>query len=494
MNYRKWIRCAVTAGLLAGGTAACDFVEPTSSNPNTVPDATVDQLFVGSQVNLFIFNGGELSRLTSVWMQQMAGTDRQMLSLDGYDQILEDTGDTEYSRVYRQGGLINLREAQARAEAEGRRVYAGILKIQEAYLIGMAASIWGDFIYREAVSPEYSTCQAADGSDCPHLDDQAQVYADVQALLDEAIADIDSGEGEGPLGNDLNFGGDPASWRAVAHTLKARFYMHWAEVDDSNYGLALQAAADGIPTADGNWNQVHGSAITNSNLWYQFQNDRSGYIKGNSVMVELLDVDGDSLYNPAVDDDRLPIYFRPGTGGYAGKYVGSPVGEPAGDPADAASDLNMFRQATFGQPIVTCWENHFIIAEAELAVGTAANASTAMQNALDCQVDYWDSVGPTDVAGNPITVDLGTAPDAASITLDDVMTAKYVAQFLNIDTWNDWKRTCIPALTPAPGFTDIPSRLFYADDESQANVNMPTASEQGAIPGSRNDNDPNSCF
>ena len=33
---------------------------------------------------------------------------------------------------------------------------------------------------------------------------------------------------------------------------------------------------------------------------------------------------------------------------------------------------------------------------------------------------------------------------------ENIMEEKYVALFLNIEAWNDYKRTCLPSLAPAP--------------------------------------------
>jgi hypothetical protein len=47
------------------------------------------------------------------------------------------------------------------------------------------------------------------------------------------------------------YGGDKELWIAAAHTLKARMYMHLAELDASNYAKALTETDAGIasPTA-----------------------------------------------------------------------------------------------------------------------------------------------------------------------------------------------------------------------------------------------------
>ena len=131
--------------------ASCDFTSPVTTNPNAVPTASVDQLFTGIQVNSYFLAEGQISRIASLWTQQMAGTDRQFVSIDAYVINEEDAND-EFSTVYTGGGLIDIRTAIAQAEDVGRRVYAGILKVHEAYMIGMAASIFGDIPYSEAVT------------------------------------------------------------------------------------------------------------------------------------------------------------------------------------------------------------------------------------------------------------------------------------------------------------------------------------------------------
>src|SRR5690606_18131313 len=157
------------------------------------------QLFTGVEVNTFFLSEGQISRIASIWTQQMAGTDRQFAIIDTY-RLNEEDADDEFSAIYTGGGLVDVRDAIAQAEEDGRRVYAGILKVHEAFIIGTAASMFGAIPYSEATNPEIAN---------PVLDDQATVYAALQARLDEAIADLESGEGQGPAEVDMNFGGDP---------------------------------------------------------------------------------------------------------------------------------------------------------------------------------------------------------------------------------------------------------------------------------------------
>ena len=159
-SMRKPTRVAGVA-LLTLFLGGCDFISPTIANPNAVPNASIDQLFTGIQVNSYFVAEGGIARITSIWTQQMAGTDRQFVSFDNYD-ITETDANGEFSTVYTGGGLIDIRAAIAQAGDASRRVYAGVLKVHEAYFIGMTASIFGDIPYSEA---------ATDGIDAPMLDD-----------------------------------------------------------------------------------------------------------------------------------------------------------------------------------------------------------------------------------------------------------------------------------------------------------------------------------
>lgn len=468
----RWGR-ALGATLLAASLGACDFIESTGTNPNAVPTATVDQLFTSAQVNTYALTEGEISRIGAVWLQQMAGTDRQFAALDLY-QLQEDDAGSTFSSTYTGGGLIDLRRAIAGAEEAERPVYAGILRIHEAFIVGMAASYFGDIPYSEAVNAEVTT---------PVLDDQAAVYAAVQSLLDQAITELSTG-GTGPA-VDLNFGGDAARWRAVAHTLKARYYMHWVEAQRAGgsaatlaqtacagdcVAKAIAAANNGIRSSSNNWRTIHSSTATENNLWFQFQGERSGYISAGAFGVDLLQ---------SREDPRLPVYYSRDADG---AFVGSAPGAPNGDPGTDASQLSTtgYGAADFSMPIVSCAENAFILAEANFYQGNTAAAQQALLAGVACEEAR---TGTSD-----IPVDASTTGQAL---LREIALQKYIALFLNPEALNDYKRTCLPALTSNEfvDTSDMPRRFFYGRAERQTNPNIQVPNDQPKA----NDNDPNAC-
>lgn len=417
-----------------------------TTDPNKQTETrTPDQWFVPIQANTWFLNEGQIARTAAVWHQQMAGVQRQFSSLDIYS-IGEADLETEWQSFYVGGGILDARKLQAQVTALGDRRYLGIAKIYEAWLIGLAADVWGDVPYSEAVQ-DIAT---------PKLDKQMDVYAAVEALLASAITDLSAGVGPGPGGADLVYGGTASRWIAFAHTLRARYYLHQAEVAPTNYALALAEAQQGIQPG-GDYTAYHSDLPAESNQWYQFQIvDRSGYMLAGEAMIDTLKNRG---------DPRLAQYYAPNG---SGQFIGSKPGENNDGTASDLSDTRL--DPAFRQPLATWRENQLIIAEAAFRTGATATALTAL---------------------NAVRSDVGLTPFAGTgaALLAEIMTQKWIEDFQKIETFQDYNRTCLPALTPAPGATAIPGRYLYPINERNSNPNIPAPSQQPV----RNQNDPNAC-
>jgi len=423
-------------------------------DPNRAIKVEADQLFNSVQISHWFMQEGALARTFTIWMQQMAGTDRQLVGYSKYETT-ESDHDVEFNNIYQGGGLIDIREIIRQTTEKGWMGYRGIAKVYEALAVGTGASIWGDIPYSEAVSDDPE----------PKLDEQAEVYAALQTLLDGAIADLQDGSGRLPP-NDFVYGGDLSKWIAMAHSLKARFYMHWAEVDASNYQKALQHAQQGISSIAGDYKSLHSETESESNTWYQFGRARDSYIRGGSYLIELL---------KTRNDPRLSIYFGKDVNGeYSGGLPG--VGNP-----QVSNLSDRFLAKDRSQDILTYEETQFIIAEAAYMTGDKTTARSAVNAALAAIETKYD------LAANSLPrYDASTTGQAL---FEAIMQEKYIALFLNIEVYNDWKRTKRPVLVPFGGGdpeTTIPHRIPYSDDERQTNPNIPPPSQQPL----RNDNDP----
>jgi len=420
----------------------------TTRDPNNQSVATRDNLLIGAQQNLTALLTGELARTVGIWMQQFSGTDRQYLSLSNYAYDEDTFG---FGQFYSSGGLIDLRRIQASADSAEDRRYGGIAKVMEALLIGTAADLWGDIPYSEALT-DVAT---------PKLDPQLEVYAALQLKLDTAIADLASSTARdiGPRSVDLLYGGDAGKWTRLARTLKARLYLHTAEVAGRPaYEAALANAQQGLALAGDTLRTAQSTTANEQNFWYQFSViQREGYIAAGQFMVDLM---------KQRNDPRLPTYFSTNA---AGEYQGAAPAQPISANISVLSEDRLGGGA-YRQPLATVAENKLIIAEAAYQVGNVGLALSSLNSER------------ADVGLPAVTL-------SGQALLNEIMTEKYIALFQNIEVWNDYRRTCIPRLTPAANRAQIPARLLYPLSERNTNPNIPAPDAQPE----RNPNDPNVC-
>ena len=123
------------AGLSLTLAAACapSLSGPKLDNdPNTPSTATSKQLLSAIQANGNILLNGPGTRLASMWVQQMAGTDRQYQSFGLYQGLTESNYDTPWGAVYTGGGLVDVLIIETNARAAADRTYLGIAEVWEA--------------------------------------------------------------------------------------------------------------------------------------------------------------------------------------------------------------------------------------------------------------------------------------------------------------------------------------------------------------------------
>ena len=113
----------------------------------------------------------------------------------------------------------------------------------------------------------------------------------------------------------------------------------------------------------------------------------------------------------------------------------------------------------------------FIIAEADVRNNTGGTAEgyTAYLNGISAG---FEELGLPEAAFDTYVSQKNIAPDAGSLTLDKVMTQKYIALFACPEVHFDWLRTGVPNLTPTRGDL-IPVRWEYSSDEYSFNENAP---------------------
>lgn len=475
MNRHAKLGVALCFAVSAAGCN--DFLEGPglTENPNSATTATALQQLIAMQANMSTRLEGQLARCAGVFVQQIIGSNNQQLEWCTQYQITEQNVGGFMTGFYTGAGLVAMRNIQAAGVETGDKFIEGIGKIWEAFAFGTATSLWGDLPYSEANNLEILT---------PKLDSQESIYAAVQTLLDAGIADLGQASTAGNCEPaDLIYcattttrASQVARWIRAANTMKARFHLHLVEREgNARYTAARAAALLGIneaPTtaaqamhgqAPGDWRTFHGSIQdVDGNIWAEFFTQRDDIVAGHHF-VNLL---------TTRNDPRLTAYFDPNS---EGNIRGADQNNtPVGGPPSRINGAVRY-QFTFRQPIITWAENQLILAEAEHALGNPGQALIHVNNVRT-------AVGMTGLG---------------SVTFSEVMIEKHIAMFQNIDVWNDFKRTCIPLVTPYQTAAEVPGRYPYGGGERGSNPNIPLPSLYPAMTTGvsqlRNWNDPNAC-
>jgi len=468
----KYIRNIIKSMILMAFiffTSSCEkWIDSSINNdPNNPIDAPINLILPTAQAGMAYNFGGDIGRTTSIWMQQIAGVDQQAVDQDKYIFGEYDT-ENEWKYNLYAGAMMDLNNIILKADASGSPWYGGIARVLMAQELGTVTDLWGDAPYSQAF--------LGNAQSQPPYDTQQQIYASIQKLLDEAITAFATGADKNvfiPGSEDHIYSGDIASWAKAAHVLKARYHLHLSKVDNNAYTNVLaDLAAGGFTSNSDDLQYNFGSSYNENNPNYQFLGQRPGYIAMGKFLVDNLLAD---------NDPRIPA-FMDTTGGIASIH-GSPAGNA--DPSattlgDGDAVYTFYSGPTSPVIFASFTEQKFIEAEARFQTGDKPGAAAAFNAGVSASLA---KVGTANSAWEGIYA----AETAASITLEKIMTQKYVALYLNPEAFTDWRRTGIPALTPATDAAtpngNIPRRFPYPAPErlyNGANLNA-AVTNQGFV-------------
>jgi hypothetical protein len=513
---RHSLRVMLGLGLALSAAGCSDYLSgpgiASTSDPNNITTLTQPgPLYVAIQQAGPVQFGGQLGRLAAMYTQQVAGVARQQQGYDRY-QVTNSDLDSYFGAVYGStsnltggGALLDIHKMIQLARKQNDSIFVGIGKVYETLIMGFAADLWGDIPYREAADSTIRT---------PHFDPQLQVYADMQAQLDSAIhiylpATGPTNAGPAVSATELVYLGNakslPTLYTEVAHSLKARYYMHVAAASVAGvsgapanaYALALAQADSGISSTADDFNWFANASTQANNIWWQFNLSRTGDIAPGAALIEIMKR---RIAATVEDTLRLSFYFTSANGA----AVAAGGSNFAGFRPSGATNLAATTGPDSGNGLAGKYSafGAFIdpnVSDGSFRLGEITYAETQLIAAEATWHLNGGGVDPTFVvaAAQPFlnnartnrqygSQSFGTAPGVLPASLQNIIEEKYVSLFLNPEVWNDYKRTCLPSLAPVaapgtstPGPAPIPGRVPYGLSEVNANPNTPTTSSVG---------------
>ncbi|WP_431216542.1 SusD/RagB family nutrient-binding outer membrane lipoprotein [Puia sp. P3] len=190
--------------------------------------------------------------------------------------------------------LENLKVLRQQSAANGNYNYKAISEVLTAYTLAFLTDLWGDIPYSKAL-------QGA-GNFLPTYDKQESIYDSVQALLDQAVVDIDKKAGAA-VGPDDYFYKEQhdAVGENSPLSLKARYYMHLTKAPGHTAAaqaqLAMTALQSGMTGTADEWKFAYPGSSTSQNIWYVNMQPLSTLVASSAIV--------DTL--KARNDPRLPL-------------------------------------------------------------------------------------------------------------------------------------------------------------------------------------------
>ena len=450
-------------------------VNQNPNNPTTVPPAT---LLPTTTIGTAFAASNTLNTVTSLLIQYNAGSANQ--AANNYDIFdIDNQLDNQWSfEIYGGSGTLNNIQILIDENKTTNPVYAGIAKLQKAYIISVATDLWDDVPYT----------QAGQGLKFPQprFEKQEDIYQGnsslgIQSLFDlvkEAIADLDKPSPLKPAADDMIYKGDLAKWKRAGNTMLLKFAM---QIANRNPGLA-KSTIESVLTGN---NYINANAL-DFEVPFGTSNGSQNPLYAFNVVNRNTDImlsrNFLNLERSLNDTVRLAKFYTKPNGNFVAIVNGS--AQTATPPALATrSRYNTYVVGTSGEApvrLLTNFQVQFILAEAALTLGTPGDANAYYQAGIRAsmlktgmtiaEIDEYFTTNPT------IVTLTGTTDQKKA----QILTQKYISWVGNpIEAYNDWRRTGIPVLTLPQNTTGdnpavIPKRLPYTQNELTRNPEAPT--------------------
>jgi hypothetical protein len=446
---------------LFSATAAltsCEKYLDVNTNPNNPTTTTPNFLLpniISNGIQTQMFTALRTPYITQYVVSRTANS-------GGNDQYIftnaQSTNTFNYS-YFQSGG--NIPPMIAAAQAEGSPYYVGAGKIMQALILAHATDMLGDVPYTEAYQ--------GSANYIPKYDSQQQLYATINQLCDEGVVEMSkpSSANFRPLystspseSGDILYKGDPNKWVRLAYALKARQAQHLTKKGnyDPNAVLALCDKAFTSNADDAQLNyQTAVLPLANTTNIFGVTRANFGTATFSANVIKYLN--GTTF--PGVIDPRFGILtpttslgVDPGVGTTA-TTTGVNV-TPGSSPAVTdfyggwyARDIGYFE-------VITYHELKFIEAEAAFRAGNTQRAFDALRAGIRAHMTKvgTGAVSAASTAAFPtitfpaisaaqINAYLASAAvpqTPAAVTPRSIMEQKYLAMFLNPDSWSDMRR------------------------------------------------------
>lgn len=460
----KYIAILIALGLTGVFYACSDEVlDEIDTNPNLVSEVTLNTL---------------LPQVVLSYNQEVVGGSGAILAGYAAEVTAYTLGNNPYSafnlfniEAWEEGyALLNdLAIMQEQAIEEEAWGYAGIAGVIEAFTWANMIDLYGDVPFSEALRDDVRA---------PGFDNHAELYDDLQVILEESIGYLNRDAGEVvPAEDDVVYGGDLSLWAKTAYGLKARLYMKLINVDAQNAQRSLDAISNSYANQDESFVLTLYTNVQqtgNPLAVPEFIQPRSAAGSGLFTAMTAFTPTGTIEEDPRAElwltiPDSIGVR-TPGPNGQLQEDFLNPNGNFYSKP-------KFLQQLDAPFPVLTYVELLFITTEAHLRQGNTAAAYEAYREAVALALEQASLFDPAQaLSEEAISTYLSypaVDPGTANLALEDIIWQKiiYFTQFQFIEAYNETRRTGLLAPVNPEGRAN---QFTYPDSERSRNPQIPT--------------------
>jgi hypothetical protein len=488
MNKRVFLSFGAALAMFA---TACDAdkVTEANNNPNDPTDAPSSSLFTNAARNgVARWQDGVGGTRYGFLPQHLA----QVQYPDDDSYLAARLGAAATSGLFNSSYNIELQDLKLiidRGIAANQPGLWGPAQVLSSWEFGVLTDVFGDVPYTEAFDPAVLK---------PAYDAQQAIYSGLFTDLDsaaDALATASPQLGDG----DPIYGGDPASWRKFANSLRLRHAMRLTNVA-TEAGRINTEVTDAVAASEG------GLILTNAenaelawpgdgiydNPWANNFKTRDDHRISTRLMRYMRDLNDPRVgilampaEEPLAEDPAVTLNYCPGGGTtcYVGlvnaltQAIASPLLPNTSRPG-AIFYPGVTAYGTFGgsgssypSHLMTAAEVEFLLAEAaERGIGGVTNAALHYNNGIS---RHMEMLGVPAAAIATYLAQPSVAYVPGNAGLIRIAEQKWIALYTDpIQAWAEVRRTCQPAIVepgPSARFAIIPRRLQYSTTERNVN-------------------------
>jgi hypothetical protein len=314
-------------------------------------------------------------------------------------------------------------------------------------------------------------------------DSQKVIYAGIVELANKAIQQLESNEGkvDPKLADwDLMYHGDLTKWKKFDYAVLARNELHKSNKASFDPDKVIDYVNKSFASNDDNASIHFDGTSGNTASFYGISRGNYGSYRPGKIIIGMLD---GTVFNGVVDP-RLPLMFNQSTdGSYRG--VEAAIGDTAAVKAVRMYGKYLFKDdAAF--PLISYAELQFIKAEAAFIKGDKETAYNAFKLGIKAHMDF---TGVASADQDTYMSSAAVPQTKEALTLKDILDQKYIALFMNNETWSDLRRHDydtnlypgykIPEVLMPENNNSPVERLVYIQF-SEFDWNIETVKKQGA--------------